>query len=546
MIPEQNLDEDILQCRAEILRSLGQDLDEEEKDSSPQEVRSSNPVDTAVTEINADLADPEESADSRQHKELIEDWIEADGSSSNSDSFESISITAGDLLQQPQQDEPASREIPPESEAAESQEPPIKEAMREEKNTPLPAIDIEQYNRTLNLLKMQKENLSQTCKDQETHIADLTQQTEQIRMQYQQAQAKITDLSSQVSRLSEVQKISERLKAKLDEATEVTEQLHKERGVLQKQHQEILEKKAAQIDSLLQKTAELENLTKELETAKTRITEEAVKNQSLLQQIEELEKQVQRHAGRLNQLEPLEAQIDSLKKELEESEKASSRFNLELEQLRQEKISLQEQVHSFEQGISKQQTDSQKAVSALQEEMIRKEQQIEHWRSQHDLLAEQLADAQEQLQMQTSEDITEEESPIRFHIEQELQTEQEKTKETEAGIPRFDLSEQILAAQRQQNSIRRQPPSGGRITPTANVKKVVEQFVTPSAEIRDHTPAVSRPVPKSAPAIRPAESHRQGQWSRDEGQSPIADIVRRDIESFCRQNQWIMIEFPSG
>ena len=94
MISEQDLDEDILQCRAEIQRALGQDPIQDKNGLSEREEPGGQSLETAVSQDRSEHADilMEETA-SGQDEELIEDWIEKD-EKSNSGSFSNLNFTA--------------------------------------------------------------------------------------------------------------------------------------------------------------------------------------------------------------------------------------------------------------------------------------------------------------------------------------------------------------------------------------------------------------------------------------------------------------------
>ena len=88
--PEQNLDEDILQCRAEILQALGQDSGDTKAESLSKADHTAEQSDTAVAEdepeLIIDTPDPDQSEDT------IEKWLLTEENSA-SDSFDAFNVS---------------------------------------------------------------------------------------------------------------------------------------------------------------------------------------------------------------------------------------------------------------------------------------------------------------------------------------------------------------------------------------------------------------------------------------------------------------------
>jgi myosin protein heavy chain len=500
MTPEQNLDEDILQCRAEIQRALRQDPVQDEK-SSTIDNGSQEPSDTLPTEDLPDSAeflirDPDPQEEEEQFEDLIEDQTD-----SNTGSFTDLSSEQQD----PQEKNTAAERVAPET-AHPSAEP---------KKLFFPK-DLDQYNKILKALKDQKENLSQTCDQQEKHILDLTEQVRRLEIQSQQAEKKAADLADRVRRLSEDMETSGKLREELDQARSETDKLRRELAAIQRWHQETIKEKNQQTEQ----------------------------NKAQSQQMQSIETARQ----------ALQQEMDSIKKKNDDLIKTIASLNQENEHLRQEKTSLQQQVFSLQEGLSHQQMESQKAVAVLRDELAGKTDLLDQQQAQLDRITEELRSAQDRIQ--SLEQALSRSSPAASEIEVYFPTEaQSKPHEepavswippepAEPAIPRFDLSDQILSLQRRQSSGRRQPPSAGRTSPTDNVRKVVQQFVTAPSEVRDIKPPVRQPA---APAPAPeTEYHCPPRRPAEERPPLIAQIVQRDIETFCKQNQWLFIEFPSG
>lgn len=524
MTPDNNLDEDILQCRAEILKALGQDaVDRHKKTDFPREDETAAKTAMAAPEQGAESVEVliDETKPARS-EENIEDWLLEDANS-NSDSFENHSFLEEDLQEQ----KSPSKEMDPEP-AHPSPQPAEKNNPQQ---SPAGSKASDYYDRVIKALTAQKDNLTATCKDQEKHIADLVSRSEQIHRQFREARQKISDLTSRVKRLSEFQQSAVQTKEELNKTAAEIRNLRRELTVLQQRHQETLNEKNHQTDSLLEKTALCNSLQSNLNRTTAELTEQTDKNQSLMQQINELQQQVRQLKTQVDQLQPLEQQrkiqdqdIHSLQEKIRDLQKTIDCLNQELGQSRSENDSLRQQVLSLEQTLSRQQTEARAALGSLREQLNRKEKEFESL--QQSVVSSDLPPCQPQWDAE------------------EVLVSQQISEHTDEGIPQFDLSDQILAPQRQQSSGRRLPPSHGRTTPTQNVRKVVQQFVTPSQEARDRDMPARQSFTK--PPLRDTEYQPAARRSKDTRQPLIADIVRKDIENFCRQNQWLFIEFPSG
>lgn len=511
MSPEQNLDEDILQCRAEIQRALGQDMGREE-DALPPDSGSAKPSD-----VLADKPDPDEvliqEPASEKEEELIEDWIEED-INSNSGSFANLSLSEDPLARETAAADTTSTNPihPPAEEPDPSAEP---------KKLFFPK-DLDTYHKVLKTLKEQKENLSQTCNEQEKHILDLAEQAKQLRLQYQQALQKAADLAVQVRQLSEFQETSRRLRKELDQTLSETEKVRQELASLRQRHQETVDQKK--------------------------------------QQSEQYNSQMDRLRTLDSQHEGLRKELESFQKKNEDLIRTIASLNQENEQLRQEKTSLRQQVFSLQEGLSRQQMESQKAVALLREELAGKTDRLEQRQQELDRLTEELRSAQARIQsleqIPDRQPLMASEPQVYYEMEAQSNPQDQPAspwlseESGEPSMPRFDLSDRIRSPQRLQNSGRRQPPSAGRTSPADNIRNVVRQFVAPvvpaapSAPVRK--PAPSSEHPSAAPAPSHAEFQRPPRRQAQEQPPLIAQIVQRDIESFCKQNQWIFIEFPSG
>lgn len=514
MTPEQNLDEDILQCRAEIQRALGQDTGEAEDVLSPH-AGSDKPSGVLADKPDSDEVLIEEPG-SEKKEELIEDWIEED-INSKSGSFGNLSLS---------EDPPARETVAADKTSPDLVNPPAEEPDRptESKKLVLPK-DLDTYHKVLKTLKEQKENLSQTCNEQEKHIFDLAEQVKQLRLQYQQALQKAADLSIQIRQINEFQETSRRLRRELDQALSETEKVRRELTSLRQLHQDTIQEKNRQTEQYNSQMDRLRTLD--------------------------------------SRREALLKELESLQKKNEDLIRTIASLNQENEQLRQEKTSLQQQVFSIQEGFSRQQMDSQKAIAVLREELAGKIDLLEQRQQELDRLTEDLRSAQARIQsleqIHDRQPLMASEPQVYYEIETQSNTQDQPAspwfaeEPAEPSMPRFDLSDRIHSPQRLQNSGRRQPPSAGRTSPADSVRNVVRQFVAPAAPVTPAAPSapVRKPAPPAerppaAPAPSQAEFQRPPRRQTEDQPPLIAQIVQRDIESFCKQNQWIFIEFPSG
>ncbi len=74
---------------------------------------------------------------------------------------------------------------------------------------------VQKYKTYLAQILKQKENLSGTCEDQATYIADITEQLEQIRTQNESLQQQFDQLRSQQAQDAQVQPDSQKLSEQL-------------------------------------------------------------------------------------------------------------------------------------------------------------------------------------------------------------------------------------------------------------------------------------------------------------------------------------------
>lgn len=500
MTQENNLDEDILQCRAEILRALGKaDEDGKSETEEPANNNSDN-LDSEDTVFRPEQ-DPAETENPLSEQYPTENWI--DQTLSNSGSFENISF--------PDEEDPknsksadGSADSAENAEEENSSSPPENHpAVAEQTSPPPPPKAVESFKKRLRILKKQKENLSQTCQEQEKHIAHLTEEIQNLRRQLQEVQQANADFAARIAHLQSSQELAEQLKTQLE----------------QTQH--------------------------ELEQQNARLAKE---NRKLTQTLE-LERQHKQTYER--EQTAMQEEMNILKKKNEELQQTLALLNQENEHLRQEKSSLQEQVHLLQQGIGRQQTDFQKTTASLREELKDKTEQLEYWKAEYTRLSEQSAFIQTESEPQ---DFLPDEVPA--EPEESHSSDPQKApkgslkaaeipsrkKETDFSIPSFNLSEQILFAQRKVNGTRRQPPSGHTANFDESLRQVVRQFVStvqpPSAAKSAVSKELSQPTPQLKPIPAPP--------AQAAAESLISEIVRRDIEEFCRNHQWVYVEFPSG
>jgi len=266
------------------------------------------------------------------------------------------------------------------------------------------------------------------------------------------------------------------------------------------------------------------------------VEDEGTKYLHAKQKIAELTNELNQHSDMEEKSEKTSQELKAARSSMNQLRSEISTLQQQLEETLRDKNetieSLQKQVQSLETGISRQQSEAQQIISELRESLAQKEEQAGHLESQISEISSSLAKAEDKNRT----------------IEQELQAEKSSTMpvipdDTISQMPQFDLSDQILSTNRRQISQRRLSPSGPRPVVTENIKKVVDQYITHPAQSDDPKTSVSgRPLEQPQ---RYTEAHWPDPPSKDFRQSPIADIVRRDIENFCKQHKKIFIEFPS-
>jgi len=515
MTQENNLDEDILQCRAEILRALGkpdEDGKEDGKSEATDKPENKNPDNSDLENtVLRPEQDPVETEAPLSEQSLTENWI--DQTLSNSGSFENISL--------PDKEDPinsdsanGSTDFSAEKEEQENPSSPAENhpPIAEQTSLSLPKA-IESLKKRLRILKKQKENLSQTCQEQEKHIARLTDEIQNLQQQLQQAQQTNADFSARIAHLQSSQELAEQLKTQLEQTQHDLEQLRGRILSLEQQNARLAEE-----NSKLTQTFELERQHKQAyEREQTAMQEE----------------------------------MNILKKKNDELQQTVALLNQENEHLRQEKSSLQQQVHLLQQGIARQQTDFQKTTASLREELNTKTEQIEYWKAEYTRLSERSAFIQTEPEPQDflPDEIPAQPEESAFSDSKKSAEEQLKPAEifsrptkTDFSIPSFNLSEQILFAQRKINGTRRQSPSNNTANFNESLRQVVRQFVSTPQPPSTPKPAVakepSQPTPQPKPIPAPP--------AQTAPESLISEIVRRDIEEFCRNHQWVYVEFPSG
>ncbi len=122
----------------------------------------------------------------------------------------------------------------------------------------------------------------------------------------------------------------------------------------------------------------------------------------------------------------------------------------------------------------------------------------------------------------------------------------DSTRKTDREVPRFNLAEQILSEQRKIASIRRKKPNGNtsaNSTPeaTGTVGQIIRQSKKPfaSAEGKEKTPEpvvikkTSETTQSPSPAVHGTINKADN--LSGSGHRIIADIVARDVASFCKK-----------
>ncbi len=488
MIPEDNLDEDILQCRAEILRALRK---EEKEKEEPESID----PDTPLIASQPDHTEPDASENQNP------------GIKPESDLMAESDAISGDILHE------TSSESYALSDTAERMGSPETPLTNTSTNTENPSLtqEVETLKKTLRLLREQKENLSQTCQEQENHIRQLTEEIDRLQKTLQQTQETCSVLTEENSRFKTLQQETEHFKSRLEQAQDQIENLNLLLSALKEEN---------------------EHLRKE----KIQISDRLAAEQQIRQSLQ-------------NREMSLQEEINSLQDKTEALQKTVDAFHQEIEHLRQQNASLERQIQRLEQNLLTQQAVSLKTEAALREGLEKKTKEAENWKTKYERVCEQLASEQEDFDAAISEADIQTNSSV-FEAEETKADSSPKPQEAaleedkkDFAIPRFDLSEQILSAQRRESSARRQPPTSSRIDPNKSVRSVVHQFLsTPPAEKADKS--APRPQPLH-PVFEPAGSAVRTTRPAN-GDSLIAEIVRRDIEQFCRNHPGVYIEFPCG
>ena len=363
-----------------------------------------------------------------------------------------------------------------------------------------------------------------------------------------------------MAQLSEEQNKSRKLETELQAAISGKEKSQNELADLQQRYERTLKEKNTQVDSLLHKAADLESITKDLHETKKQLQVQEKNNRSNLLHIDDLKQQIQQHLDQLDQLQQLkkqkeikEQEIFTLKKQVEDVTNAMNQLGRDHKQMYQENSSLQHKVHTLEQSLSRQQMDSRQTIAELKEELKNKENQLTHWRTEYVRISDQFVntDAQmENTEWGTNKTKLQSQDIIDSLVFSSIQNQQEPEEanfisvNTTDVLPRFDLSDQTLSPQRQQNSSRRLPPSTSQKSSDKHIRNVVQQFITKSSPIQDRIVQTDRS--SSIRSTQPSKEKAYQALPSENFQQPlIADIVRRDIEDFCRQNQMVFVEFPS-
>ncbi len=496
MAPDENLDDDILQCRAEILRALGkteentQAKEDESADADNPDTENSFPrSDEGLT----NLAEPP----SQQSAESENEDLNSKSGSFGETAFELFEENPSDTQPVPSD----AGESPESSEKSASSSPEAK--------TLFFPKNFESLQKVLHLLKEQKENLSQTCQEQEKHIGFLNEEIEHLRNELQKSQQTCSALAEENTQLKTIQKQIEQLELQFQQMEAEKKDLHRQIYSLKEENLRLLQEK-------------------------TQLSEEIAAERQNRQTLEN------RKVSDLHE-------INTLQKKLEDLQKTIASLNQENESLRQHNSSLHQQIHLLEKTIGKQQTESLNTVAALREELQEKTRQLEIWKMEYDRLCEQDESEQESDSDFSLSDtqigepgIPATEKEISFPSESPVFSEENKE---DSSIPHFDLSEQILSAQRKESSARRQPPSGGTTGPKESVRKVVHQFLS-SSRTDDSLAAVPAGEKPLHLELEPAVFSQKA--AAADADAVLSEIVRRDIERFCRNHQGVYIEFPSG
>ncbi|HOK66848.1 MAG TPA: hypothetical protein PK054_06820 [Anaerohalosphaeraceae bacterium] len=496
MAPDNNLDDDILQCRAEILRALG-------KTEGNAQAKEDESVDTDNLDTEDAFPGPDEGL-TNLAEPPSQQSAESENEELNSKSG-SFGDTAFELFEENPSDTP-----PVPSDAGDSPESSEKSASSgPEAKTLFFPKDFESLQKILHLLKEQKENLSQTCQEQEKHIAFLTEELEQLREKLQESQQTCSALGEENIHLKTIQKQTEQLTLRIQQMEGEIKELHQQISALKEENLRLLQEK-------------------------TQLSEAIAAERQNRQTIEN------RQAANLQE-------INALLKKLDDLQITIASLNQENESLRQQNSSLHQQIHLLEQTIGKQQTESLNTIAALREELQDKSRQIETWKMEYDRLCEQIESERESdadfsaSDTHTGESVfSTKEKETDSSVESAVFSEEDNE---DFSIPHFDLSEQILSVQRKESSARRQPPSGGTAVPNESIRKVVHQFISTSQTDDSSCPAAAEENSFRS-ALEPVSFSRKA--AAADADAVLSEIVRRDIERFCRNHQGVYIEFPSG
>jgi myosin heavy subunit len=497
MTPDPNLDEDILQCREEILQALNQNAEKVNLGADRDNTNSSE----------SDKTDTEESLLPQGEEELAgtKAPLLEDLSNNEEDTLPSESTGLGDPLDPSEQPFQDSSSFPsPEK----SSVPPEDSASAPQRNTSASPVNLDTLQKNLHLLTIQKENLSQTCQEQEKHIAVLTQELEQLRRTLEESEKTRTALASENERLKLLQDQADQLNIRIEQIEAERKELNRQLSILNEEVIRLQKEKTQQQDE----TAEARRLQQSLETR------QAV----------------------------LEEEIRSLQKTVEALRNTVALLNQENEQLRQQNSSLEQQVRRLEEEMAGQETEFLKTASALREELRDKNEQIETWKLEYNHLYEQITSEENGDEASWSAEASETPSDDFSGKEKEPRAAEKGAEDLDAKtdpdffIPRFDLSAQMLAAQRKESSARRQPPTSGRISPGESVRKVVHQFV--GAAQTEPSPAQESPEKSDWPKTEDPSNQSRDAAEMD---AILSEIIRRDIEQFCRNHPGVYIEFPS-
>lgn len=500
MTADNNLDQDILECRAEILQALGKTT-EEKNDGKDEASDCPNPGDLDREQhLSQNIAESPK-ADSPEFP--VDEWL--DDSSSKEDSLNGTSFFDPEISEE-------GKDIVPAEQTENSN--PIRgtssletEPAHSEPKTLIDPKDLKSFEKIVHTLKEQKKNLSQTCQEQEKHIAQLTEELHHLRQELSTVQQTHSELSSQTAQLRTFQEEAVQLQARLERSQEEMKHLEQRIHLLEQENRHLLEQ------------------TKKM--------------------TEELAFEQQNRQAYNREMAARQEEINTLKKQNEDLQTRVAQLNQETHRLREEKSSLYEQVHLLEQGIARQQTDFQQTTISLREDLQAKTEQVEYWKAAYQRLNESVSCESEAPELECQS------APSAFAAPNELEPTdkttqvplEEKTEE-DFSIPDFDLSVQILSSQRRQSGARRQGPPDHSPNPNNSVRNVVRQFISNGPILASHKPVRTEKI--SSPDFQSNRPFVEEPNSHLVCESLISEIVRRDIEQFCRNHQSVYVEFPFG